>query len=162
MRTVTMEFLLPDTDADAVYARLCDFERYAEHTDAVREVAVTRISGRPDGPRVVESEWSVNFRNGILCWSERDELDPAERTIRFSQTEGDFEQFDGDWVVRQAGTDVTVRFGAAFDLGMPSLAAIIEPVAARTLRDNISRIARGLLGERVVALDSPADLPSAA
>ncbi len=162
MRTVTIEFLLPNADAEAVYARLCDFEGYAEHTDAVRGVSVTRISGHADGPRVVESEWSVNFRNGILCWSERDQIDPARRTIRFSQLEGDFEEFDGDWLVRQAGADVTVYFGATFDLGMPSLASIIEPVAERTLRENIDKIVRGLLGERLVTPDTPADLPSAA
>ena len=162
MRTVTIEFLLPDADADAVYARLCDFGRYPEHTDAVRSVTVTRVGGAADRLRVVESQWSVNFRNGILCWSERDELDARRRTIRFTQLEGDFERFDGDWAVRQAGTDVTVRFGAAFDLGMPSLASIIEPVADRTLRENIGKIVRGLLGERLVTLESPIDLPAAA
>jgi ribosome-associated toxin RatA of RatAB toxin-antitoxin module len=161
MRTATIDFLLPDADAGAAYARLCDFERYADHTDAVRGVRITDAVGRPDGPRVIESEWEVNFRNGVLCWSERDQLDPARRTIRFDQLDGDFERFDGDWAVRQAGPDVTVRFTATFDLGMPSLAEIIEPVADRTLRENICRIVRGVLGDRLIALDA-LDVPSAA
>jgi ribosome-associated toxin RatA of RatAB toxin-antitoxin module len=162
MRTVTIEFLLPDSDADAVYARLCDFEGYTDYTDAVRGVTVTHTAGDPHGHRTVESEWSVNFRNGILCWSERDHIDPTRRTIRFSQLDGDFEDFDGDWAVHQAGPDVTIRFAASFDLGMPSLASLIEPIADRTLRENIDKIVRGLLGDRLLALHTPLDLPSAA
>ncbi|HSV68074.1 MAG TPA: SRPBCC family protein [Mycobacteriales bacterium] len=154
MRTVSVEFLVPSADPDAIFALLCDFERYVEHTDAVREVTVTTIAGPPNGRRVVESEWSVNFRNGVLCWSERDQIDPVGRSIRFAQLTGDFEQFAGDWLVRQAGSDVTVRFAATFDLGMPTLASIIEPIAERTLRENIDTILRGLLGPDLVGLDT--------
>jgi len=148
MRTVVIETLVPAADAGTVFARICDFERYAEHTDAVREVTV---STRSDG--VLDSVWSVNFRNGVLCWSERDHIDHAARTIAFTQLDGDFETFEGEWVIETAGADVTVRFAARFDLGMPSLAAIIDPIAEQALRDNLHAILRGLLGEEVVFLD---------
>jgi ribosome-associated toxin RatA of RatAB toxin-antitoxin module len=148
MRTVVIEALVPAADAATVFTRICDFERYPEHTDAVREVTVTASA---DG--MLDSEWSVNFRNGVLCWSERDHIDHAERTIAFTQLDGDFETFEGEWAVEPAGADVTVRFTARFDLGMPSLAAIIDPIAEQALQDNLHAILRGLLGEEVVFLD---------
>ncbi len=145
MRTVTLETLVPAARVDAVFARVSDFGRYPEYTDAVREVTIT---DHDDG--TVDSDWSVVFRNGLLCWSERDHIDPAAYTITFSQTDGDFDTFHGSWQAYQAGPDATLTFTAHFDLGMPSLAAIIDPIAEHTLRDNMQRILRGLFGDHVV------------
>lgn len=152
MRTVIIETLVPTASADTVFALISDFEAYPRHTDAVREVVVT---SRADG--AVDSEWSVNFRSGVLYWSERDDVDAAARRITFEQTDGDFESFAGEWSVEQTGTDVTVRFEARFDLGMPSLAAIIDPIAEQALTDNMHAVLRGLLGESVLFLDSAVD-----
>ncbi|MFF0018064.1 type II toxin-antitoxin system RatA family toxin [Streptomyces sp. NPDC005374] len=140
-RQVTVEAFVPDADADTVFARLSDFERYPDFTDAVREVQVTH---RKNG--VIDSEWEVNFRNGILRWSENEIVDQASRTITFAQTTGDFESFDGSWRVEQVADQVVIRFDAAFDLGMASLAAILDPIAERALIENLQRILSGLNG----------------
>lgn len=149
MRTVLIETLIPDAAAGDVFAKVCDFASYPLHTNAVRQVLVT---ARTDG--TVDSQWSVNFRNGVLYWAERDLVDPVTRRIVFDQTDGDFDSFSGEWAVDQAGPDVTVSFRAMFDLGMPSLAAIIDPIAERALTDNMHAILRGLLGDRVLFLES--------
>jgi ribosome-associated toxin RatA of RatAB toxin-antitoxin module len=154
MRNVVIETVVPaahgEADADEVFAKIKDFGQYPKYTDAVREVVITT---RADG--AVDSQWSVNFRNGVLCWSERDWIDDATRGIKFTQLEGDFERFEGTWQVDAEAADVTVRFTADFDLGMPSLAAIIDPIAERALRDNMQAILRGLLGEDLVFLPEP-------
>jgi ribosome-associated toxin RatA of RatAB toxin-antitoxin module len=157
MRRVEIETLVPAADADTVFDRVCDFTHYADYTGAVREVVV---SPAVDG--VTCSDWSVYFRNGILCWSERDRIDAGARTIAFEQVDGDFDQFSGTWSVEPADGDVRVTFTASFDLGMPSLAAIIDPIAERTLRENMESIIRGLLGQDVIfAGNVPASLSAA-
>ena len=103
--------------------------------------------------------WAVNFRNGVLRWAEHDVVDRATWTITFVQTEGDFEHFDGSWRLTQVGDDVTIRFDAVFDLGMPSLAPILDPIAERALVENIERILTGLTGTRTTF---PGALASAA
>ena len=70
MRTVEMHARVPDARADEVFDRISDFERYSELTDAVRQVKVTASSGG-----ALVSEWEVTFRDGILRWSEEDEID---------------------------------------------------------------------------------------
>jgi ribosome-associated toxin RatA of RatAB toxin-antitoxin module len=142
MPQVEVEALVPDADADAVFARISHFEGYAQYTDAVREITL-----RPLGDGAVESTWSVNFRNGILCWSERDHIRPDRRTIEFELLDGDFDTLSGRWTVSPDGQDVRVVFTTEFDLGMPSIAEMINPVATRILRENIEAILRGLLGE---------------
>jgi ribosome-associated toxin RatA of RatAB toxin-antitoxin module len=143
MRQVTIEAHVPGAGADAVFDKLTDFARYPDFTDAVREVSV-----RPAADGGLDSDWAVNFRNGILRWSEHDVIDPVGQTIAFTQTAGDFERFDGSWWVIQVDDGVVVRFEAAFDLGMPSLAPIIDPIAEHALVENIQRILRGLLDPR--------------
>lgn len=148
MRTVTLSCRTPHADPDAVFARIADFPHYPDHTEAVREVRIDRS----DGDTVI-STWSVNFRNGVLSWSERDRIDTAARTIDFEQTAGDFAHFAGKWQVNPAGGDVEVSFVADFDLGMPSLAAMIDPIAEQTLRDNMRLILTGLLGDEMTITD---------
>ncbi|MFD9466937.1 type II toxin-antitoxin system RatA family toxin [Streptomyces sp. NPDC060027] len=144
MPEVSLDALVPNATAAEVFNRLRDFASYPQYTDAVREVTVTYKGGD-----TLDSDWSVNFRNGILCWSERDLIDAEKLAIEFTQTEGDFDQFDGSWRVYSHDGTVTVRFTAAFDLGMPSLAALINPIACQALIEAISLILRGLLGERI-------------
>jgi ribosome-associated toxin RatA of RatAB toxin-antitoxin module len=142
MPTVNLVLIAPEVDAAECYRRLSDFARYPELTDAVRSVEVDPPG--PDG--AVVSRWTVLFRNGLLCWTESDTFDPVARTISFRQLSGDFETFDGQWSVRRRPVGSEIVFDAQFDLGIPSLAAILDPVAESTLRANILSIVRGLLG----------------
>jgi ribosome-associated toxin RatA of RatAB toxin-antitoxin module len=132
------------TPADA-YARISDFACYPELTEAVREVVVHP----PDPDGSVVSEWTVRFRNGLLRWTERDSFDPAALSIVFCQLAGDFASFDGSWRFAPDGPGCRVTFAARFDLGIPTLAEILDPVASAALRTNIVLILRGLLGEVV-------------
>ena len=141
MRHVTIEALVPGADATDVFARVADFARYPEFTDAVREVT---IRSAVDGSFI--SDWAVTFRNGIMRWSEQDTVDPERRVITFSQLDGDFESFEGSWRVDTAGPDVIVWFDAGFDLGMPSLAAVMDPIAEKALVQHIESILTGLVG----------------
>jgi ribosome-associated toxin RatA of RatAB toxin-antitoxin module len=152
MPQVRVEALVPNADADAVFARISEFERFSHYTDAVREIIL-----RPLGEGVVESAWSVNFRNGIMRWSERDHIDPEQRVITFEQLDGDFDEASGQWTVTPAGQDVRVVFTTEFDFGMPSIAAMINPIAERTLRENIEAILRGLLGKNTVLFTTEAE-----
>lgn len=142
MPTVNLVLIAPDVDAAECYHRLSDFARYPELTDAVRAVEVEP----PASDGTIRSKWTVLFRNGLLCWTEADVLDPVARTISFRQLSGDFQTFDGQWSVRQHPTGAEILFEARFDLGIPTLAAILDPVAESTLRANILTITRGLLG----------------
>ncbi|ALO08227.1 SRPBCC family protein [Streptomyces goshikiensis] len=144
MPQVTLDALIPAATAGSVFDLLRDFAAYPKYTDAVREVIVTDT-----GSDTIDSQWSVNFRNGVLCWTERDIIDAEALTIDFTQTDGDFDTFSGSWNVIQDDEATTVRFTATFDLGMPSLAALIDPIACDALLEAITLILRGLLGEHI-------------
>ncbi|WP_432092893.1 type II toxin-antitoxin system RatA family toxin [Streptomyces sp. bgisy100] len=141
MRAVQLEVGFEGVQPQDAYARIADFERYPSLVAAVRQVTVH--PGTP--PEPLHSDWEVDFRNGVLSWSEADTFDDDHQAITFEQTSGDFESFTGRWQVEADGDGCLVRFEATFDFGLPSLAGIVEPVAERVLRENILAILDGLL-----------------
>jgi ribosome-associated toxin RatA of RatAB toxin-antitoxin module len=144
MRHVEMTADLTQTPPEEAFGVLSDFERYPTLTDAVRSVDVAA-----SGSGKVASIWEVNFRKGVLRWTEEDEFDELARTIRFTQVDGDFADFFGVWEVEPEAGGCAVRFSASFDLGMPSIGDIIDPIAEQALRDNIAKILTGLFGSSI-------------
>lgn len=149
MRYVRLQLHVPHRPASDVYATLADFGRYPELSDAVREVTVTEVSDN-----VTVSSWEVTFRAGLLRWTEEDTLDPEALTITFRQLDGDIAAFDGSWRCLAAQPGSEILFSARLDMGIPSLADALEPIAVRALTDNIVSIVRGLFGNaELIAAD---------
>jgi len=152
MRSVRLRLHVPHKSANDVYATLADYERYPELSDAVRSVAITEVSDN-----VTVSRWEVTFRAGLLRWTEEDTFDPDALSITFRQLDGDIAVFDGSWRCSDAAQGSEIVFAARLDMGIPSLADALEPIAVRTMTDNIVAIARGLFGRaELVASDNAA------
>jgi ribosome-associated toxin RatA of RatAB toxin-antitoxin module len=141
MRTVHLRLHVPAKTAADVYRALADFERYPHLCDAVQSVAVSAVS---DATTI--SRWEVSFRAGLLRWTEEDHFDRAALTITFRQLEGDVALFDGTWQCVDSTDGCYVAFTARLDMGIPSLADALEPIAARVLIDNTVTIVNGLVG----------------
>lgn len=139
MRTVQLDLNIPGRPPADVYATLADFGRYAEFAPAVRSVTVTHA-----GDHTTVSTWEVNFRRGILRWVEEDTFDPVAHHIRFRQLEGDIALFEGSWSCVGDDGGTLIVFEARLDMGIPSLADALEPIAARTLVDNTAAIVSGI------------------
>ena len=123
---------IPNASPDAVFADVARFERYPTIAKNVIAVAVTGTGDK------LASSWEVTFRKGVLKWVEDDAVDHATRRVAFTQTSGDLALFVGAWQVGaiDAKGAVPIEFVAEFDLGIPSLASMLDPVAARTLSAN--------------------------
>lgn len=141
MRSVRLRLHVPHKPANEVYATLADFERYPELSDAVQSVAVTEVS-----ENLTVSRWEVTFRAGLLRWTEEDTFDPGALSITFRQLESDIAVFDGSWQCSDAARGSEIVFAARLDMGIPSLADALEPIAVRTMTDNIVSIVHGLAG----------------
>lgn len=144
MRTVNVRVAVPGVAPADVFDKLSDFERYPELCDEVESVTVEDLGGGK-----ARSTWEVDFREGVLEWVEEDVFDRDAGTITFTEVDGDFEQFEGSWRVEadDAGSGTVITFDATVDIGMDTLGSVIEPIAERSLRENIVLIAKGLFGD---------------
>lgn len=150
MKELEIAALVPGRGVRETYDVLCDFQRYPDCSPEVRSVVIESDGGDS------YSTWETTFRGGLLRWKEKDLFDPETNTIGFVQTEGDIEHFSGWWKIAGDGGDSRVRFWAQFDMGIPSLSEIIDPIAEQALRENIVAILRGLFGPGIAILQVPA------
>ncbi|MFF3781154.1 type II toxin-antitoxin system RatA family toxin [Streptomyces sp. NPDC001933] len=127
---------------ERVWAALLDCEAFPSYMTEVAAVDVLR----QEGERRI-SRWSVQLRGSELEWEEEDLIDPARRRIDFRQTEGDLARYTGHWQVGADGARTTVELEVDFDLGIPLMAEMLDPIAKRALRD-FSQAVLGSLGER--------------
>jgi ribosome-associated toxin RatA of RatAB toxin-antitoxin module len=140
MPRVDVRAIVKGRTREDVYELISDFVRYPQCTPVVRAVSV--------GPRtddVLISTWEVNFRKGILRWTEEDTFDRERWVIRFRQLTGDVDSFAGEWMLDEHDQGCVVRFWADFDMGVPSLSHVIDPIAEETLASNIRLIVTGLV-----------------
>jgi ribosome-associated toxin RatA of RatAB toxin-antitoxin module len=134
---------------DEVWDSVNRIDEYPAFMDNVN--AVTVLSTSESGERI--SSWSVTLKGSILEWTERELPDRSSYRITFEQVEGDLDIFDGHWDLTARPNDHTsVKLAVKFEIGIPLLAEMLNPVAARALRDNSAQMLREI--ERRVALRS--------
>ncbi len=108
-----------------------DMESYPRF---MKDVVALRVLEREPGAQL--SEWQARFQGRVLRWIEREVLDEAGLTIRYNQTEGDLSKFEGAWTFEPAPDGTRVTLTCDFDLGIPMLAPLLDPVARLVVRKN--------------------------
>mgnify|MGYP000874474176 CR=1 FL=1 len=140
---------------DDVFDRISDFASFGDHVPMVDRITVTEPEWQDAAGYVRSSSWSTHFRGGLLQWVETDTVDVRGHTVTFEQSSGDLGSFDGRWAVRETGDGaVEMAFDAAVDIGIPSMADMLNPVAAQELATGVHQIVNGLFGSGVVSVET--------
>jgi ribosome-associated toxin RatA of RatAB toxin-antitoxin module len=139
MKNVKVNAVVAGINADDIYVSLSGFEKYPKICSAIRAVSVEW-----EAKDQLISYWEVNFNSGILKWAERDILVPSERRISFQQVNGDIDLFTGCWQVTPHTDGSHISFNADFDLGIPMLEDMLEPIAADAITGNVRQIIESL------------------
>lgn len=129
-----------DASAERVWEAVLDIERYPDSMENVRSVRILEEDGNEQ-----RSAWSIVLKGSILEWEERDVIEPEAMTMRFHQLSGDLSSFDGQWQVISRGPGLaTASFSVSFEIGIPLLAEMLNPVAARSLEENCREMLGGV------------------
>ncbi|MGW1408715.1 type II toxin-antitoxin system RatA family toxin [Streptomyces sp. NPDC002403] len=157
MRHVELDVTVRSEKALTVYDNVLRWERYPELAPHVRS---TTVHATHPAERC-SSSWELHFRSGLLRWTEEDRFDRDGLEIHFAQDDGDFDSFTGTWRIVQDGDDVTVRFEAEFDFGIPSLEGILDPIAERVIKETVAWAVTGLFAQSEVHGDIDLSAPGA-
>lgn len=120
---------------DRVWAEVLDIAAFPSYMDEVREIEILSHDG--DTRR---SRWQILLKGSVLEWEEQERIDAANHEINFHQIEGDLAYFTGRWTVSQTERGVRTELHVEFDIGIPLLADMLNPVAARALEENSYKI----------------------
>lgn len=136
MPTVTVIERL-HTPLDKVWALICDVRGYPRLMRSVREITVREEAVDDAGITSAVTEWEIELKGSILRWTEREHRDPLRHRITYEQLDGDMERFEGWWQVTEVDIDVTqVELVVDFEIGIPLLKPMLEPVAVRAIERN--------------------------
>jgi ribosome-associated toxin RatA of RatAB toxin-antitoxin module len=126
---------------ERVWDSVVDLESYAESMENVRWARLVESEG--EGVR--RAAWSVLLKGSILEWEEEEELDHDAHKVVFKQVRGDLEFFDGYWTLEELGANETrAHFEVEFEIGIPMLAEMLNPVAQRALEESGMEMLRGI------------------
>lgn len=138
MRATSIKVRIRTDDVPSAVTAIADFTRFPALAPDVRQVVADDRG----------SEWTVNFRRGVLHWHETDTV--SDLRIDFAQTEGDFAEFHGSWLLRPVLGGAHVTFEVTWDFGIDSMAGLMDPIAERVIKRVACDVLRGLFGEIAV------------
>ena len=130
MPLVSNEVVIHGVNLDEIWVILCDFEKYP---DLMEDVLSVKYVSR-DGKTSV-SDWRILLNGSEMSWRERD-VYKDNRVIEFEQLDGDLEIWRGSWAIVEQDENALVRLEVEFDIGIPSLAATLDPIGIRAIKSN--------------------------
>ena len=130
---------------ERVWTVVNDVESFPRLMDHVRSLEVLER-----GPNYRVTAWEVDLKGCTMRWVEREDIDPERYRIEYRQIKGDLAVFEGYWQLERL-TDQTSRtiLSVRFDIGIPMLSEMLNPVAERTIRDNSQKMLASLAAHAV-------------
>ena len=132
MPKIRTERLIPSDDIEKVWQVVSAFDQYPKTMESVVSV---EFKERDDQSAL--TEWTVLLNDSEMSWIERDVFHKPNR-IDFESIDGDVEVFRGQWLLERTNNGVSVAFEVEFDLGIPSLAEVLDPIGSEALESNAS------------------------
>jgi len=140
---------MPEVDLDldiqtsiaTVWEAVLDIERYPDLMTNVVSVKIEEW----ETPTSRRSQWAMIIKGATLVWRDREFIDHDEHTVNFTQVSGDLERFEGAWELTAKEAELTrVRLTISFEIGIPLLAGMLNPVAQRALYGNAREMLEGV------------------
>jgi ribosome-associated toxin RatA of RatAB toxin-antitoxin module len=86
----------------------------------------------------------LSFRGGVARWTQQNRVTPGR--IDFTQTDGDFQSYEGHWTATDGPDGCTVEFAVRYRTSVPHLAGAIESAAGRVLTRTGLAVLTGVCG----------------
>jgi len=120
---------------EIAYVLAKDMESYPKFMESVDNIETIE---RGDSHTI--TKWHTKLQGRAVVWTERDVFDDAAKRIDYSLVEGDLKKFEGAWTFLPAGDGAIVKLTVDFELGIPMFAALLNPIAVMTVRQNCEKM----------------------
>ena len=122
---------------DLVYQALKELDRFPAFLRDVKEIFIRSLNGN-----LIISDWKVDIDGTPIEWRQETLLDEeSHRIIAFRMIEGDYERYEGKWVLEEQGDETTrVDLHVEFDWGLP----VAERFVGGVLEEKARRSVRGM------------------
>jgi ribosome-associated toxin RatA of RatAB toxin-antitoxin module len=118
-------------DIDAIWKIVSDMPAYPTFMPSLVSVEVLETSENS-----TVTKWVGNVDGRILSWVEKDVFDHENYRIEYQQVSGDLKKFEGYWQLQATEEGVSIVLTVDFDLGIPMVATLINPILKKKVREN--------------------------
>jgi ribosome-associated toxin RatA of RatAB toxin-antitoxin module len=118
-------------DIKRIWAIVSDMASYPQFMPNLKTVTIEERAGN-----TTVSKWISNVDGRIISWRERDVFFPDDYRIEYTQVSGDLKKFEGKWQLSPDGETVNVLLTVDFEFGVPMLAALLNPLLKKKVREN--------------------------
>jgi ribosome-associated toxin RatA of RatAB toxin-antitoxin module len=118
-------------DIERIWAIVADMASYPQFMPNLKSVTIEERAGN-----TTVSKWVSNVDGRIISWRERDVFFPDDYRIEYTQVSGDLKKFAGKWQLSPDGETVNVLLTVDFEFGVPMLAALLNPLLKKKVREN--------------------------
>ncbi len=118
-------------DIAQIWAIVSDMASYPKFMPNLKSVVIEERAGN-----TTVSKWVSNVDGRIISWRERDTFYHDDYRIEYVQISGDLKKFEGKWQLSAQGDDVNVLLTVDFEFGVPMLAALLNPLLKKKVREN--------------------------
>lgn len=127
-------------DLSSLWKMIVDVSSYPKYMTPISSVRILESNGT-----VEMVEWEALLKGSIVRWTGIETRFPEQHRIQFCQTEGDFERFAGYWQLKAVSAKTSeVEFFVDFEMGVPSLREMLNPVIERAITENSQSMIRSL------------------
>jgi len=93
-------------------------------------------------------KWEVEVKGCLMSWVERQEIDAMHHRIDYRMVEGDLASLTGFWQLESLTAESSrATVSVMFDIGIPMLCDMLNPLCERAIRDNWTRMLRSVGNE---------------
>ncbi|MFZ5626088.1 MAG: type II toxin-antitoxin system RatA family toxin [Bacillota bacterium] len=110
----------------------------------MRNVKEVRIINREHNYAI--SAWKTEVDGRMFCWLEEDRFYPEQGQIDYKLISGDLKKFEGSWVIEDKDGGSLVSLTVDFELGVPALAPLLNPILSKKTKENCLAMLEGIAG----------------
>lgn len=118
----------------AIYGILKEIDKFPQFMDDVKEVEVLQ---KISNDKVV-TRWRTDIDGTPVEWVEADTYDDKKKSLTFKMLEGDFEKYEGKWLLTSLERGTKINLCSYLKWGVPNferyIGHILENKAYRSLK----------------------------
>jgi len=118
---------------EVVYELAQNIEAFPEYMPDIKEVTILERKGNE-----LISRWGSYVKEfaRTVKWTEKDHWDDEKRVCTFSQVEGDFTEYEGEWYFESDGEGSKMRLIVRYELNLPLIGALIQGLLKKKVQEN--------------------------
>lgn len=122
-----------------LYEILKDMEKYPQFMKDLKSVKVLERNAN-----TTLTAWETTIMGNSIKWVEQDIFDDEKQHIRYHQQSGDLHKFEGEWLLQEDEGGTRVTLTVDFEMGVPMLAGLLNPVAKLMIKENCNNMLSAL------------------